>query len=223
LRECSHTSYPKTLETGTIIALLREKRGGKMETVMSLKFGNIVSGVYVVVAAFLPVTPTYAQTPRSDIPLYLVPSVPARIEAMPRELPRAKGPGLQFAIQLAQAAVASCSARGGKISVLITDSVGTPVVMLSGDGAGERSQLITATKAATAIKYRMASGEVAKKAATDPKLRAELQADPNIGVARGGAFLITKGDELVGALAVSGFTGVEEECAKDAMAKVPLQ
>jgi uncharacterized protein GlcG (DUF336 family) len=175
-----------------------------------------ITALFVVLAG-----PAVAQIPRSEIPLYFVPSVPARIEAMPRELPRAKGPGLQYAIQLAQAAVAACAARGDKVSVLVADSVGTPVVMLSGDGAGERSQLITSTKTATAIKYRMPSAEVAKKAAADPKLRAELQADPNIGVARAGGFLLMKDNELVGAIAVSG--GADEDCAKDAMAKVPLR
>lgn len=164
-----------------------------------------------------------AQTPRSEIPIYLVPSVPARIEAMPRELPRAKGPGLQTAVLMAQAAVTACAARRGKISVLITDSVGAPVVMLSGDGASERSGLIAATKAAIAIKYRMGSDEVAKKAAADPMLKAELLADPNIGVARGGGFPLTKDNELVGAIAVSGATGMDEDCAKEAMAKVPLR
>ena len=167
--------------------------------------------------------PLPAQTPRSDIPIYLVPSVPARIEAMPRELPRAKGPGLQTAVLMAQAAVAACGARGGKVSVLITDSVGAPVVMLSADGASERSGLIATTKAAVAIKYRMASGEVAKKAAADATLRAELLADPNIGMARGGGFVLTKDNELVGALAVSGATGMDEDCAKEAMEKVPLR
>lgn len=164
-----------------------------------------------------------AQTPRSDIPIFFVPSVPARIEAMPRELPRAKGPPLQTAMQLAQAAVAHCASKGGKISVVVTDSVGVPVVVLSGDGAGERSQLIAHTKAAAAIKYRMASSEVAKKAAADPMLRAEIQADPNIGVARPGGVLLMKDTELVGAVAVSGFTALDEECAKEAVAKVPLR
>jgi len=101
--------------------------------------------------------------------------------------------------------------------------VGTPVVMLSGDGAGERSQLIASTKTSTAIKYRLPSADVARKAAADPKLKAEIQRDPNIGVARSGGFLLTKDDELVGALAVSGATGLDEDCAKDALTKVPLR
>jgi uncharacterized protein GlcG (DUF336 family) len=186
--------------------------------------GNPMKAPHPLMAALLlaiPAGPALAQIPRSEIPIYFVPSTPARIEAMPRELQRAKGPGLQFAIQLAQAAVAACAAKGDKVSVLVTDSVGTPVVMLSGDGAGERSQLITSTKTATALKYRLPSAEVAKKALTDPKLRTELQADPNIGVARAGGFLLMKDNELIGALAVSG--GADEDCAKDAMAKVPLR
>ena len=164
--------------------------------------------------------PAYAQTPRSDIPIFFVPSIPARIEAMPRELPRARGPSLPMALQLAQTAVAVCAAKGGKISALVTDSVGVAVVLLSGDGAGERSQLITITKAATAIKYKLPSGEVAKKAAADPMLRAELLADPNIGVARGGGFPLMKDNEVIGAFAVSGATNIEEDCAKEALAKV---
>jgi uncharacterized protein GlcG (DUF336 family) len=167
--------------------------------------------------------PAVAQVPVAPMPLYYVPSPAARVEGMLREAPRAEGPGLQYSIKLAVAAFESCSAKGGKVSVLVADSVGTPIVLLSGDGAGERSQLITYTKAHTVVKYRMASGEVAQKARTDPKLAKELSLNPNIGVARGGAFPLMSGSELIGVLAVSGFTGEDENCAKEAMAKVPLR
>ena len=168
-------------------------------------------------------SPCLAQTPVSDLPIYLVPSVPARIEAMPRGLPRASGPSLTEAIALARAAVDACKVRGGQASVLVTDSVGVPVVMLSGDGAGERSQLITSTKAYAAVLYRRPSSEVAELAAKDPKLRAELRANPNIGIARGGAIPLMTDDKMVGVLAVSGVTGSDEACAKDAVAKVAVR
>jgi len=116
--------------------------------------------------------------------------------------------------------------QGERVSVLVTDSVGEPVVLLSGDGAGMRSQLITSTKAAAAVKYRMSSGEVAKKAKTDPKLTAEIAANPNIGTIRAGALLLMNGAELVGALAVSGAKqslDQDEACAQAALAKVPLR
>lgn len=154
-----------------------------------------------------------------------VPSLASIIEAMPKNLPRAKGPPLDAAIQAAQAAEKTCAAKGAKVSVLIADSVGEPVVLLSGDGAGVRSQLITRTKVAIVIKYKLPSGDVAAKAETDPGLKAEAAADPNIGVLRGGGFPVMRGGEMVAAVAVSGgsligVTGLDEECAKVAVKRL---
>src|SRR6185312_11128285 len=101
--------------------------------------------------------------------------------------PRAKGPALTPSVQAAQAAVAACAANGYKVTALITDSGGDPVVLLSGDGAAVRTQAIARTKVAAALKYKMSSGEVVAKAKTDPKLDAEIKADPAIGTARQGA------------------------------------
>lgn len=166
--------------------------------------------------------PALGQVPESPVPLYFVPSPPARVEGMLREIPRAEAPSLDVSIRLAVAAVEACAAKGGKVSVLVADSVGTPVVLLSGDGASERSQLITTTKAHTVVKYRLPSGEVAAKARENPELAQELALNPNIGVARGGAFPLMSGGELIGVLAVSGMRGEDENCAREAMAKVPL-
>ena len=138
--------------------------------------------------------------------------------------PRAKGPALTPAVQAAQAAVAACLANGYKVTALITDSGGDPVVLLSGDGAAVRTQAIAKTKVAAALKYKMSSGEVVAKAKTDPKLDAEIKADPNIGTARQGAVLIMSGYDILGAFAVSGAPGgdKDEACVKAAMDKVKL-
>ena len=154
-----------------------------------------------------------------------VPSLASIIEAMPKNLPRAKGPPLDAAIQAAKAAEQTCAAKGAKVSVLIADSVGEPVVVLSGDGAGVRSQLITRTKVAIVIKYKMPSGDVAAKAETDSGLKAEAAADPNIGVLRGGGFPVMRDGEMVAAVAVSGgsligVVGLDEECAKVAVKRL---
>src|SRR4051812_45585998 len=69
--------------------------------------------------------------------------------------PRAKGPALTPAVQAAQAAVAACLANGYKVTALIADSAGDPVVLLSGDGAAVRTQAIAKTKVAAALKYKM--------------------------------------------------------------------
>ncbi len=149
-------------------------------------------------------------------------SLAARIAAMPKGLPRAKAPDLDLSIQAARAAVAACAANGHQVSALITDSVGDPVVLLSGDGAGLRSQLVVRTKANTVLKYRMSSLEVANRAEKDPRLKAEIEADPDIGMARGGGVPIVVNGEFLGAFAVSGAFGPDEECVTAALAKVPL-
>ena len=138
--------------------------------------------------------------------------------------PRAKGPALTPAVQAAQAAVAACLANGYKVTALITDSGGDPVVLLSGDGAAVRTQAIAKTKVAVALKYKMSSGEVVAKAKTDPKLDAEIKADPAIGTARQGAVLIMGGADILGAFAVSGAPGgdKDEACVKAAMDKIKL-
>lgn len=138
--------------------------------------------------------------------------------------PRAKGPALAPSIQAAQAAVAACLANGYKVTALITDSAGDPVVLLSGDGVAVRTQAIAKSKVAAVLKYKMSSGEVVAKAKTDPKLDAEIKADPAIGTARQGAMPVMSGMDLIGAFAVSGAPGgdKDEACVKAAMDKVKL-
>jgi uncharacterized protein GlcG (DUF336 family) len=154
----------------------------------------------------------------------LVPSLAARIAAMPKYLPRAEAPGLLPSIAAAEAAQRACAAKGVKVSVLVTDSVGEPVVLLSGDGAGVRSQLIARTKAAIAIKYGKPSSEVALEAQTDPGLNAAAAADPDIGMLRGGGLPLIHDGRMIGAVAVSGGSlgpthdhTLDEKCARVAM------
>ena len=72
--------------------------------------------------------------------------------------PRAKGPALGPAVSAAQEAIAACKAQGYTVSALIVDSIGQPVVLLSGDGATFRTQYVAGSKAAAVIKYKVASG-----------------------------------------------------------------
>lgn len=139
--------------------------------------------------------------------------------------PRAKGPPLSFAVPAAQAAVAACLANTYKVTALITDSAGDPVVLLSGDGAAVRTQTIAKTKVAAVMKYKKSSGEVVAMAKADPKIDAEIKADPTIGTARQGAVPLLSGGEIIGAFAVSGAPGgdKDEACVKAALDKVPLK
>jgi uncharacterized protein GlcG (DUF336 family) len=136
--------------------------------------------------------------------------------------PRARAPELALAVELAMEAVSNCKASGFRTAVLVTDAAGTPVVLLSGDGAGPRLQQIAPTKAAMVIKYKVASGVTTAKAAADPALAAEIRADPAIGMPRAGALPIMVGAETIGVVAVAGApTGAADEvCGAAGIAKV---
>jgi len=151
-----------------------------------------------------------------------VPSLAAAIAAMPKNLPRASAPSLDESIHAARAAVEACSARGAKVSVLVADTRGEPVVLLSGDGAGVRSQLIARTKANIVVKYHQPSGEVAERARNDPRLTDEAAADPAIGMLRGGGFPVVRDGRMIGIVAVSGGSlggdlTLDEKCARIAL------
>ncbi len=72
------------------------------------------------------------------------------------------------------------------------------------------------------LKYKVASGEIAAKAATDTALAAEIKADPKIGTARAGAAPIKVGSDTIGVIAVSGAPGGDKDlvCTEAGVAKV---
>ena len=150
------------------------------------------------------------------------PTLAATIEAMPRNLPRAEAPPLAAAITAARAAVDACAAENARISVLVTDAIGEPVVLLSGDGAGVRSQLITRTKANIVVRFGAASGEIAERAKIEPDLTAQAAADPAIGVLRGGALPVMREDVRIGVVAVSGGSLGGDYTLDDRCARVAL-
>jgi len=150
-------------------------------------------------------------------------SLAAIVEAMPKNLPRAEGPSLSDAINAARAAQRACAAEKASVSVLVTDVAGKPVVLLSGDGAGYRSQLIAQTKANIVVRFGRDSGDVEQAAKSDPRLAAEARADPNIGMLRAGGFLVRRAGRPIGIVSVSGGSlggdmHLDERCAKIAVA-----
>ena len=180
------------------------------------------TALIVVLAASFAV-PGVAQPAAAADPSYPEATIAARIAAMPLGVPRATGPGLEYSLKLALAALDACKAKGGSVSVLITDSAGVPIVLLSGDGAGERSQLIAQSKANTVVRYRTTSTDVKRKAATDPALASEISRNPDIGVPRRGAVPLMDKGAIIGVLSVAGLAGEADGCAEEAIAKVRLR
>jgi uncharacterized protein GlcG (DUF336 family) len=139
--------------------------------------------------------------------------------APPPAPPRARGPALDVAVDAAKVAQATCVKNGYKTTVTVVDSAGVPVVVLSGDGAPERTQAVGLTKTWTTIKYKVPSGDIADRVKTDSALDAEVKADAKIGTARRGALPIKVGNEMIGAISVSGAPGgdKDEVCAQAAL------
>jgi uncharacterized protein GlcG (DUF336 family) len=142
--------------------------------------------------------------------------------ALPPAPPRARGPEMALAVEAAQTAIAVCLANGYKTTATVVDSAGVPVVVLSGDGVAERTQMIGLTKTTATIKYKVPSGDIADRVKTDAALDAEVKADPKIGTARRGALPIKVGGEIIGAMSVSGAPGgdKDEVCTQAGLDKI---
>ena len=135
---------------------------------------------------------------------------------------RAKGISTALAIEAAVEANRVCLGNTYMTTSMIADSAGVPIVVISNDGAKAITQRIAMSKIQAVMKYKMSSGDVAKKAAADPAFAAELKANPLIDTARQGALAIMKGSEVVGFFAVSGAPGgdKDEVCTSAGLAKI---
>jgi len=141
------------------------------------------------------------------------------------KLPRpARAPGISTALAIEAAVEANrvCQGNTYKTTSMIADTAGVPIVVISNDGAAAITQRIAMTKIQAVMKYKMSSGDVAKKAAADPAFAAEIKANPMIETARQGALAITKGSDVVGYFAVSGAPGgdKDEVCTTAGIAKI---
>jgi len=127
---------------------------------------------------------------------------------------------IQLARTIAGAAV-ECATEGG-LSVAVVDRSGQIKVLLRGDGSPPHGAELARRKAYTSRTFRRPSLEWAKRSETDlvgQRSLAEV-------IPLGGGMPIKVGNEVIGAIGVSGTTGGQqgdEDCAKGAIAKVADQ
>ena len=171
-------------------------------------------------AALMLVSPAIQAQPMNPAPT-IAPAPTADEMKLPRP-PRARGIPVALAVEGAMEANRVCLGNTYKTTAEIVDSAGVPIVVISNDGAAAVTQRIAMSKAQAVLKYKMTSGDVAKKAAADPAFAAEVKANPMIDTARQGALPIMAGGELVGAFAVSGAPGgdKDEVCTTAGLAKI---
>jgi uncharacterized protein GlcG (DUF336 family) len=126
------------------------------------------------------------------------------------------------ALTIAQTAYDTCTAQGYHVSVHVVGRDGEVLVGLRGDGSSPHTFENSQRKAYTARTFRTSSGEFAQRQKDNPGLGAVLL--PGVIAIQGG-LPIKLGDDVIGAVGVSGAPGGEkdEACSKAGIDKVADQ
>ena len=125
-------------------------------------------------------------------------------------------------VEMAQTAMETCKANGYRVSVTVVGNVGEVLIQLRGEGVGPHTMENSQRKAYTARTFRVPSGVWAENLAKDPVRAGQFLTGV---IAFAGALPIKVGDDVIGAIGVSGAPGGEkdEACAKAAIDKVADQ
>jgi uncharacterized protein GlcG (DUF336 family) len=140
--------------------------------------------------------------------------VPARAQLITH-----KDMSAAMAMTIAQTALTSCTANGYRVSITVLGRNAEPIVQIRGDGASPHTFENSFRKAYTARTFKLASGEIAKRFKDDPSYFAVRLS--NVIPAEGG-LPIKVGDDVVGAIGVSGSPGGDKDavCAQAGIDKV---
>ena len=127
-----------------------------------------------------------------------------------------------MALTIAQTALDTCTKQGYQVSVHVLGRDGEVLVAVRGDNAPPHTMENSQKKAYTARTFRIPSGEFAQRVKDNPTTGAVHLSGI---VAAQGALPIKVGDEVIGAVGVSGAPGgdKDEACAKTGIDKVADQ
>jgi uncharacterized protein GlcG (DUF336 family) len=128
---------------------------------------------------------------------------------------------LAMAQAIANGAMESCKAMGFKVSVAVVDRAGLEVVMLRGDGAGLHTPEGADRKAYTARTFRAPSAAFLKRMMNDQAAHASEEYTRVLALP--GGLPIKVGDDVVGAVGVSGSPGKDDDCGQAGIDKVADQ
>ncbi len=132
-----------------------------------------------------------------------------------------KNVSLGMAQTIANAAIEKCQSMSYKVSVVVLDRDGLQVVMLRGDGAGLHTPEGADRKAYTARTYRAPSADFAKRVQTDAAYAPAMQYTRVLALA--GGLPIKIGEDVIGAVGVSGSPGKDDVCGQAGLDKVADQ
>jgi uncharacterized protein GlcG (DUF336 family) len=128
---------------------------------------------------------------------------------------------LALAQTIANEAIAQCRSMGYKISVTVVDREGLPLVMLRDDGAGLSTPEGSDRKAYTARAFSQPSADFVKRLQDRPDTVGSRHYTRILALA--GGLPIKVGDEIVGAVGVSGTPGKDDDCSQAGINKVADQ
>jgi uncharacterized protein GlcG (DUF336 family) len=131
-----------------------------------------------------------------------------------------KALSLDLAEAIAMAALTKCRADGNHVSVTVLDRDGLVKIAFRDDGAGPHTIVTSRRKAFTSVTFRQPSAQWAHRVLTEPAV-AGLK-DTAGTIALGGGVPIKAGNDVVGAIGVSGSPGgdKDEACANAGIAAV---
>ena len=129
-----------------------------------------------------------------------------------------KNISLAMAQTIAQAALAQCESMGFKVSVAVLDRSGLTIVTLRGDGAGLHTPEGAERKAYTARTFSQPSADFVKRLSERPETVGSRQYTRVLALS--GGLPIKAGNEVVGAVGVSGSPGQDDVCSKAGIDKV---
>ena len=129
-----------------------------------------------------------------------------------------KNVSLAMAQSIAQTAVAKCESMGFKVSAAVVDRSGQTIVMLKGDGSGLHTPEGAERKAYTARTFGAPSADFVKRMKDRPDAAGSIHYTRVLALP--GGLPIKAGNEVVGAVGVSGSPGKDDECSQAGLDKV---
>jgi uncharacterized protein GlcG (DUF336 family) len=128
---------------------------------------------------------------------------------------------LAMAQTIANGAIAKCQSMGFKIAVSVLDRGGLALVMLRDESASLHTVESSDRKAYTARTFRQPSAAIVKRILDNPAVAGFKEYTRVIALA--GGLPIKIGNDVIGAIGVSGSPGKDDDCAQAGIDKVADQ
>jgi uncharacterized protein GlcG (DUF336 family) len=122
---------------------------------------------------------------------------------------------------IANAAISQCRTMGYKISVTVLNREGLQVIMAHDDGAGLNTREGSDRKAYTAVAFGQPSAAFVKRMQDRPETAGSIHYSRVLALA--GGLPIKIGNDVIGAVGVSGTPGKDDVCAQAGIDKVADQ